>query len=152
MSWFDGFGLLFVAALLVPNILFAATHPDGFENRYHNPTVERLEQVGRFGCFILMVLRIPVLCHGYWFDGGETVQLAVSVVLVTLYLLGWLVFWKEDSVRKSLALAILPSLLFLERGILIANIPLLVLAVLFAPCHIAISYGNAKALEKERKV
>lgn len=25
MSWFDGFGLLFVAALLVPNILFAAT-------------------------------------------------------------------------------------------------------------------------------
>ena len=74
MSWFDGFGLLFVAALLVPNILFAATHPDGFENRYHNPTVERLEQVGRFGCFILMVLRIPVLCHGYWFDGGETVQ------------------------------------------------------------------------------
>ena len=94
-----------------------------------------------------MVLRIPVLCHGYWFDGGETVQLAVSVVLVTLYLLGWLVFWKEDSVRKSLALAILPSLLFLERGILIANIPLLVLAVLFAPCHIAISYGNAKALD-----
>ena len=92
MSWFDGFGLLFVAALLVPNILFAATHPDGFENRYHNPAVERLEQVGRFGCFILMVLRIPVLCHGYWFDGGETVQLAASVVLVTLYLLGWLVF------------------------------------------------------------
>lgn len=46
MSWFDGFGLLFVAALLVPNILFAATRPDGFENRYHNPTVERLEQVG----------------------------------------------------------------------------------------------------------
>lgn len=114
--------------------------------------MERLEQVGRFGCFILMVLRIPVLCHGYWFDGGETVQLAASVVLVTLYLLGWLVFWKEDSVRKSLALAILPSLLFLERGILIANIPLLVLAVLFAPCHIAISYGNAKALEKEREV
>lgn len=104
MSWFDGFGLLFVAALLVPNILFAATRPDGFENRYHNPTVERLEQVVRFGCFILMVLRIPVLCHGYWFDGGETVQLAASVVLVTLYLLGWLVFWKEDSVRKSLAL------------------------------------------------
>lgn len=152
MSWFDGFGLLFVVALLVPNILFAATHPDGFENRYHNPTVERLEQVGRFGCFLLMVLRIPVLCRGYWFEGGETVQLAASVVLVVLYLLGWLVFWKEDSVRKSLALAILPSLLFLERGILLANLPLLVLAVLFAPCHIAISYGNAKALKKEREV
>lgn len=64
MSWFDGFGLLFVAALLVPNILFAATHPDGFENRYHNPAVERLEQVGRFGCFILMVLRIRCSATG----------------------------------------------------------------------------------------
>lgn len=27
MSWFDGFGLLCVVALLVPNLLFAATHP-----------------------------------------------------------------------------------------------------------------------------
>lgn len=151
MSWFDGFGLLFVAALLVPNILFAATHPDGFENRYHNPAVERLEQVGRFGCFILMVLRIPVLCHGYWFDGGETVQLAASVVLVTLYLLGWLVFWKEDSVRKSLALAHLALAALFGTGDFDSKYPLLVLAVLFAPCHIAISYGNAKALEKERR-
>lgn len=151
MSWFDGFGLLFVVALLVPNLLFAATHPDGFENRYHNPTVERLEQVGRFGCFGLMILRIPVLCRGYWFDGGATVELAASVVLIVLYLLGWWVFWKEDSVRKSLALAILPSLLFLERGILMANLPLIVLAILFAPCHITISYRNAKALEEERQ-
>ena len=42
MSWFNLFGLIFVAAILIPNIIFAATHPDGFENKYNNKTVEIL--------------------------------------------------------------------------------------------------------------
>ena len=32
MSWFNFYGLLFVAAILVPNILFAMRHREGFEN------------------------------------------------------------------------------------------------------------------------
>lgn len=151
MSWFDGFGLLFVAALLVPNILFAATRPDGFENRYHNPTVERLEQVVRFGCFILMVLRIPVLCHGYWFDGGETRPAgsqrgAGDAVLVGVAGVLEGRFGAQVPGAGHLALAAL-----FGTGDFDSKYPLLVLAVLFAPCHIAISYGNAKALEKERR-
>ena len=57
--------------------------------------------------------------------------------------LGWIVFWKEDSIRKSLYLSIIPSLLFIESGIISGNILLLIFAVIFAPCHILISYMNA---------
>lgn len=142
---FNLFGLVFVLLLLVPNLVFAFTHKDGFENLYHNKTVELLEQIGRFGCFLLEFLEIPVLCRGFFFDGGRTVYLAVGATLVTLYLLGWAVFRKESSLRKAITLSVLPSLLFLESGILTLNLPLIAFALLFAPCHITISVKNALA-------
>lgn len=116
MSWFDGFGLLFVAALLVPNIQFAATRPDGFENRYHNPTRGTPGAGGAVWLFYSDGVAHPGALPRVLVRWRRDRPAGSSVVLVTLYLLGWLVFWKEDSVRKSLALAILPSLLFLERG------------------------------------
>lgn len=144
MRWFNGYGAIFVFLLLVPNIVFAMTHKDGFENRWRNRMVEILEQIGRFGSFCFMFLCLPFACRGWWFDGAKAVYLSLGTVLVFLYLMGWILLWKEDSVRKSLWLSVLPSLLFLESGILTANIPLILAAVLFAPCHITISYQNAR--------
>lgn len=48
MGWLNGFGALFVCLLLAPNVAFAMTHRDGFENRVQNRTLETLEQIGRF--------------------------------------------------------------------------------------------------------
>ena len=83
------------------------------------------------------------MSKGYWFKQGETVYLVLGVVLVILYCLGWIIFWKENSMRKSLYLSIIPSLLFIESGIISGNILLLIFAAIFAPCHILISYMNA---------
>lgn len=143
MSWFHLPGLLFVILILIPNLLFAAIHKDGFENLYHNPTAELLEQIGRFGCFVFMFFTPPMLCRGYWFAGGRMAYWVAGSLLTALYCLGWAVFWKESSVRKALTLSILPSLLFLVSGVLLLHLPLLVLSVLFAVCHITISYRNA---------
>lgn len=142
-KYMNYWGLVFVIVILIPNIVFAATCTDGFENRYQNKLVEILEQIGRFGCFISMFVTIPFLCKGYWFKQGETIYLILGVLLVVLYCFGWVVFWKEDSIRKSLYLSIIPALLFVESGIISGNILLLVFAVIFAPCHILISYMNA---------
>lgn len=136
-------GLVFVVIILIPNIVFAMTCKDGFENRYQNKLVETLEQIGRFGCFFSMFIMIPYMNKGYWFQQGKMVYLILGFLLVNLYCLGWIVFWKENSVRKSLYLSIVPSLLFLESGVLSGNILLLIFAVIFAPCHILISYRNA---------
>ncbi len=136
-------GLVFVVIILIPNIVFAMTCKDGFENRYQNKLVETLEQIGRFGCFFSMFIMIPYMNKGYWFQQGKMVYLILGFLLVSLYCLGWIVFWKENSVRKSLYLSIVPSLLFLESGVLSGNILLLIFAVIFAPCHILISYWNA---------
>lgn len=75
-----------------------------------------------------MFLTIPFMNSGYWFKQGETVYLVLGVIFVVLYCLGWIVFWKEDSIRKSLYLSIIPSLLFIESGIISGNILLLIAA------------------------
>lgn len=55
MEWLNVFGLFFMAVIMLPNLVFALRCKDGFENRWHNKTVELLEQVGRFGCFGFVV-------------------------------------------------------------------------------------------------
>ena len=150
MEWFNFIGLVFVIILLVPNIVFAVTHKDGFENNWSNKTVELFEQIGRFGCFILMVFSVPKLTLGFWFEGAKTAYVVAGFVLLFVYCLGWVIFWKESSVKKALLLSVTPSLLFLESGILTLNIPLIVLSAVFSVCHITLSYNNAKFESKQK--
>ena len=147
MHWFNFIGLIFVAVILIPNIVFAVKNRDGFQNFYNNKIVEILEQVGRFGCFLFMFVTPPFLNMGFKSDGIRTAYIITGSVLAAMYCLGWIVFRNENSVRRSLALSIIPSILFLESGLLSLNFPLIILSIVFAPCHILISYKNAKAQE-----
>ena len=142
MEWFNLTGLIFVVVLLIPNIIYAATNKDGFAGEFHNKFVETGEQIGRFGCFILMFIQPSFVTLGYIYDGAQALYLILGIVLLALYCGGWIVFRKENSIAKALTLSILPSVLFLESGILTLNIPLIVLSVVFAICHITISYKN----------
>lgn len=142
MDWFNLAGLIFVVVLLIPNIIYAATSKDGFAGEFHNKLVETGEQIGRFGCFILMFIQLPFVTLGYIYDGAQTLYLILGIVLLALYCGGWIVFRKGNCMAKALTLSILPSVLFLESGILTLNIPLIVLSVVFAICHITISCKN----------
>lgn len=142
MEWFNLTGLIFVVVLLIPNIIYAVTNKDGFAYNYHNKFIEAGEQIGRFGCFILMFIQLPFVTLGYIYDGAQTLYLILGIVLLALYCGGWIVFRKGNCMAKALTLSILPSVLFLESGILTLNIPLIVLSVVFAICHITISCKN----------
>lgn len=144
MEWCNVFGLIFMAVILIPNILFAVKCKDGFENKWKNRTVETLEQIGRFGCFGFMIFNIPGTWFGWWSDEAFAVYLVVDALLVGLYCLVWIVCFRKSSAFRALALSILPSVLFLFSGIMTRSILLTISALLFAPTHIAISWQNAK--------
>ena len=91
MEWFNVFGLMFMAVILIPNILFAVKCKDGFENKWKNRTVETVEQIGRFGCFGFMIFNIPGTWFGWWSDEAFAVYLVVDALLVGLYCLVWIV-------------------------------------------------------------
>lgn len=144
MNWLNVFGLIMVAVIMIPNILFAMKYKDGFENKWNNRFVETLEQIGRFGCFGFMIINIPGTWFGWWSDEAFAVYLAVDAVLVTLYCGIWAVCFRKSSVFRALALSIIPSVLFLFSGIMSRSILLTIAALLFAPSHILISYQNTK--------
>ena len=144
MEWLNVFGLVMVAVIMIPNMLFAMKCKDGFVNKWNNKSVETVEQIGRFGCFGFMIINIPGTWFGWWSDEAFAVYLVVDALLVTLYCVIWAIcFWKS-SVFRALALSIIPSVLFLFSGIMSRSILLTIAAVLFAPSHILISYQNAK--------
>ena len=144
MEWLNVFGLVMVAVIMIPNILFAMKCKDGFVNKWNNKSVETVEQIGRFGCFGFMIINIPGTWFGWWSDEAFAVYLVVDAVLVTLYCVIWAVCFRKSSVFRALALSIIPSVLFLFSGIMSRSILLTIAAVLFAPSRILISYQNAK--------
>ncbi len=144
MNWLNIFGLIMVAVIMIPNILFAMKCKDGFENKWNNKLVEILEQIGRFCCFGFMIINIPGTCFGWWSDEAFAVYLAVDALLVTLYCVIWAVCFRKSSVFRALALSIIPSVLFLFSGIMSRSILLTIAALLFAPSHVMLSYQNAK--------
>lgn len=144
MEWLNVFGLVMVAVIMIPNILFAMKCKDGFVNKWNNKSVETVEQIGRFGCFGFMIINIPGTWFGWWSDEAFAVYLVVDAVLVTLYCVIWAVCFRKSSVFRALALSIIPSVLFLFSGIMSRSILLTIAAVLFAPSHIMLSYQNAK--------
>ena len=144
MKWFNAPGLIFIIVIMVPNIIFAMKCKDGFENKWSCPPVEIIEQIGRFGCFGFMIINIPGTCFGWWFESAYSVYLIIDAFLTALYCLIWAVCWKKNSVFRSLALSIIPSVLFLFSGIMTRSVLLIITSLLFAPSHILISYKNAK--------
>ena len=144
MEWINIFGLIFMAVIMIHNVIFALKCKDGFENQWKNRWVEAIEQIGRFGCFGFMIIHIPGTWFGWWSDEAFAVYLIVDTILAALYCLIWIVCFRKNSVFRALALSIIPSVLFLFSGIMSRSVLLIIAAVLFAPSHIAISYKNAK--------
>ncbi|MBQ4566335.1 MAG: hypothetical protein IJA48_08290 [Oscillospiraceae bacterium] len=142
MEWINIFGLVFMTLVMIPNILFVIRCKEGFANRWHNRFVELTEQIGRFGCFGFMVFNIPGTFFGWWSEEAFAVYLIADGFLVLLYCLLWLFLWKKNNLFRALSLSVIPSVLFLFSGVMSRSILLTLSALLFAPCHILISYKN----------
>lgn len=86
MEWLNVFGLVMVAVIMIPNILFAMKCKDGFVNKWNNKSVETVEQIGRFGCFGFMIINIREPGSG----GGLTKRLP--------YIWWWAPYWSRFTV------------------------------------------------------
>ena len=144
MNVLNIFGLIMIAVIMIPNIIFAIRYREGFENKWNNKIVAVAEQIGRFGCFAFMIVNIPGTWFGWWSDEAFAIYLIVDTILVILYCTIWIICFKNNSIFRALALSIIPSVLFLFSGIMSRSILLIIASILFAPSHILLSYKNAK--------
>lgn len=135
---------------MIPNIVYAVKRKNDAPAAYNNKTAVIAEQIGRYGCLAFAIFNIPYTYFNFWFDSALAVYLYVNGVLCLAYLIFWIVCWNRNAKLKALSLSIIPSAVFIFGGVMLANVPLLVFALIFAVSHIFISYktfaANANSL------
>lgn len=142
MDWFNYYGLAVMAIIMIPNIIYAVTNKSGEPDSYKNKAAVIAEQIGRYGCMISMIFNIPYTYFDFWFDNALIVYAAINGALCFAYLLFWIICRNRSGKLKALSLSVIPSCIFLFSAVLLANIPLIVFAVVFSVSHILISCKN----------
>jgi len=146
VEWFNLFGFVFMIFIMLPNIVYAIRNKNGYDNIYHSKSIELLEQIGRFGCVGFMIFNVPGTWFGWTSDTSFALYLIIDSVLVILYCVLWIVFWKKHTLFKAFALSVLPSIVFLFSGVMSRSVLLILAALVFAPAHIIISYKNVDSI------
>ena len=143
MSWFNFWGLIIIILILIPNIFSVVLDKSSFENKFDYKPIMVLEQIGRYLCLSLMIFNIPYTYFGFWFNNALYIYIAVNIILIIVYYLGWIIFRKSKCAVKMLWLSIIPTIIFLFSGIMVSSIPLIAAALIFGVGHITISYKNS---------
>ena len=142
-GWINIFGLCIVIAILIPNIIYAIKFR-GAENKCNNKIMNILEQIGRYGCMILLVLNIGKEEFSFFAVMAFLVYLIGNAVLLLVYWIVWLLYFIRQSRWKSMVLAIVPTVIFLLSGITLQHIWLIIAAVIFGIGHIYVTWHNTK--------
>ena len=142
IEWFNYYGLIIMVLMIVPNIIFAITHKNNQPQVIK--TIEALEQIGRYGCFALMIFNIPFVCSGFYFESAELVYLVTNGILICSYLIIWIICWNRYMMFRLYALSILPTAIFVFSSIILGYYLLLLFSIIFGICHIYISVNNSK--------
>ena len=140
-GWISVFGAVIVILMMIPNIIYAIRNKDE-KNKCTNRFMNMIEQIGRYACIILMWMPLFVWKFGF-----------SSVFEMILYLIGngclllayWIIFacyLKRKTRKRALALAVLPTCIFLLSGLLLHHWLLAAFAPLFGVGHIYVTQKN----------
>ncbi len=142
-GWINLFGGIIVILLLIPNVVYALKHRNE-RNLCGSRVMNVMEQIGRYGCIVLMWFPLLVWQFGFKSVPEMLLYFAGNGALLLTY---WLVFaryMKEKTARRALILAVLPTCVFLLSGLLLRHWLLVGFALLFAVGHIYVTVVNAK--------
>ncbi|MBQ7202485.1 MAG: hypothetical protein IJS03_00555 [Eubacterium sp.] len=140
-GWINAFGAVIVVLMLIPNIVYAIKNK-GNKNLCTNKFMNIVEQLGRYACIILMWLPLLVWEFGFRSVGEMIAYFVLNGVLLAAYWLIFALYMKQKSLKLALALAIIPSCIFLFSGLLLRHWLLVGFALLFAVGHIYVTSKN----------
>lgn len=101
-----------------------------------------LEQVGRYACMFLMVFHIGIAEFGFVSVEAFLIYAIGNVLLMTAYWITWKLYFHKKTFGKQIALAVLPTCLFLLSGITMRHYLLLLFGAIFGVGHIYVTIQN----------
>lgn len=140
-GWFNLFGLILVALLLILNIIYAVKIKNQ-PNPCTNKVMNILEQVGRYGCMFFMVFPIGITEMGFPSVGAFLVYVFGNAVLMIAYWTIWMLYFHKQTYWEQIALAVLPTCLFLLSGITMRHYLLILFGIIFGIGHIYVTSRN----------
>lgn len=120
MGFFDVvnvYGLLFVALMIIPHIVYARTHSYNMKAIENRATVY-IERTGKYCGAFLMAINIGVLEEGFTSDLMKQFWLYSTAVLVAIYILLWVIFLKTGKKGLAYAITILAGFILMYCGLL----------------------------------
>lgn len=148
-GWINIFGGVIVVLMLVPNIVWALRHKDK-KNLCTNKPMNLLEQIGRYACIVLMWLPLFVWEFGFKSVGAMLVYLVGNGLLLLAYYIVFAMYFRQEKAEYAIALAVLPSCIFLLSGLMLRHWALIGFAIIFAVGHIYVTRRNCYAAEKPK--
>ena len=143
-GWINLFGAGIIVLIMIPNIIYAAGQKQD-ETQIEVPRgLSACEQVGRYGCIILMWLPLLVWKFGFGSVEEFLIYLIGNGALLLCYYLSWMLYSRKKTISVAMALAIIPTAIFLLSGILLHHWLLVAFVILFGACHCTITYMTHK--------
>lgn len=143
-GWINLFGAGIVVLIIIPNVIYAVRQKRDETQAIIPKYLSVCEQVGRYGCIVLMWL--PLLVWKFGFGSAE--ELLIYLIANGIMLLGYYLFWtryfRKRTISIAMALAVIPTMIFLLSGILLRHWLLVIAAVLFGIAHCSITYITHK--------
>lgn len=145
LGWgpFSIFGLIDVILILIPNIIYALTKGKNKKNKCDNRLMNILEQIGRYACMFFMIFNMSGSEFGFT-DLGLFIIYAFGMpaLIIFAYWIVWIVYFIKERYWEQIALAVIPTAIFLLSGIMLQYWPLIVAAIVFGVAHIYVTSRN----------
>ena len=141
-GWINWMNMTVVVCLILINVFVARKGlSDSFNSKHL--AINIFEQIGRYGCMVLMIL--PIFTRGWKFGFNSITEMLVWICLTILLLVIYGLLWVKKAnggVGVLYGLAIVPVVLFLLNGIMLWHPALIVAALVFGFSHFIIVKEN----------
>lgn len=151
---FSYVGLIYLVMLFAPNLFWTKHKPKDYDNyvKNENKVLRIVENIGQVlvTCIVLIFKDFNVKFDSIW-----TIWLLLSFVLMLLYELNWLRYFKSEKTVKDfyrsllgipVAGATLPVIAFLLLGVYGKNLLLIIAALILGIGHIGIHLNHKKEI------
>ena len=142
-GWINLAGAVIVGILMIPNILYALRNR-GEKNKCENRIMNLTEQAGRYMCILFMWFPLFTGKFGFHSVQAMLLYLAGNGLLLAGYLLVWGLYFHKKTDARAMALAVIPTALFLWSGVLLRHWILVISALLFGVGHIFVTRQNLR--------
>ncbi len=146
MNGISIFTLIIMLIILIPNIFYAFKHKSS-KNLCTNKFLTLLEQMGRYGCLLLMFVTISPSELGFSSSELFAIWFISMGILLLLYWIFWFLYYRKPKLSFALVLALIPCIIFLATALVLHYWPLLFFALLFSFSHPYVTYQNNKKVE-----